>query len=243
MLMAFALLPFVSTMLGGLVALRHRSRLPIILAFTAGVLVSVVAFDILPEIIRLIREENVEPIRPMIALVGGFLLFHFLEKLLLIHHDSTATTSGLNDRTHPSIGTLSALALVGHSFLDGVGIGLGFEVSTMVGILVAMAVIAHDFSDGLNTVSLVLVHGNPDRRAFFFLIADALAPVLGAVSTHFFTLSEDALVLYLGFFAGFLLYIGASDILPEAHRQRSTVGMLLMTLLGTACIFAVTRFV
>jgi zinc transporter ZupT len=237
---AFAFFPFVSTMLGGLVALRHKSKLPWILAFTAGVLISVVAFDILPEIIRLVRDENVEPMRPMVALVGGFLLFHVLEKLLVIHHVSADSP---NVHTHPSLGTLSALALIGHSFLDGVGIGLGFEVSTMVGILVALAVIAHDFADGLNTVSLVLMHQNPDRRALFFLILDALAPVLGAVSTSLFTLSGDMLVLYLGFFAGFLLYIGASDILPEAHRQRSTVGMLAMTVLGTGLIFAVSHMI
>ena len=46
---------------------------------------------------------------------------------------------------------------------------------------------------------------------------DALAPVVGAASTLLFTVPPDVLVLYLGFFAGFLLYIGVSDILPEAH--------------------------
>jgi len=137
---------------------------------------------------------------------------------------------------------LSALALSGHSFLDGVGIGIGFKVSAAVGIVVAVAVIAHDFSDGLNTVTLMLVNKNTSRRALALLLVDALAPVLGAISTLFFTIPDAGLPVYLGFFAGFLLYIGASDILPEAHRQRSSAVTVALTVLGATFSFVVTRF-
>ena len=47
---------------------------------------------------------------------------------------------------------------------------------------------------------------------------------------------------YLGFFAGFLLYIGASDILPEAHREGSSGMTIALTVLGTVFAFGVTRF-
>jgi len=127
--------------------------------------------------------------------------------------------------------------------LDGVGIGLGFQVSSSIGVLVGLAVISHDFADGLNTVSLALTHQNPSKRAIKLLFTDALAPVLGAASTMFFTVPDTILLLYLGFFAGFLLYIGASDILPEAHSQHSPAAAILMTILGTLFIFAVTRFI
>ncbi len=77
--------------------------------------------------------------------------------------------------------------------------------------------------------------------AFFLLIVDALAPVFGFISTQFIKVSENWLLLYLGFFAVFLLYIGSSDILPEAHSQRSSYGTILMTLIGVIFIFAVTQ--
>ncbi len=234
------LMTFVSTLCGGLFGLKYRDRLHLILGFTAGVLLAVVSFDIFPEIMRLVGVLNVDPILPMAALVGGFLVFHILEKMLLIHHSQEEV---YGKHKHPTIGIISALALSGHSFLDGVGIGLGFQVSAAVGILVAVAVIAHDFSDGLNTVSLVLLHKNSDRRAYTFLIIDALAPIIGVLSTGFFRLPQSVLVLYLGFFAGFLLYIGASEILPEAHESHSSIGTILMTLLGVIFIFVVTRFV
>jgi len=84
---------------------------------------------------------------------------------------------------------------------------------------VAMAVIAHDFSDGLNTVTLMLSHRNSSKRALILLLVDATTPLLGAASTLLFRIPNQILILYLGFFAGFLLYIGASDLLPEAHSN------------------------
>ena len=83
----------------------------------------------------------------------------------------------------------------------------------------AIAVIAHDFADGLNTVTLMLVNKNSSRRALTMLLLDAIAPIFGVLSTVAVSIPNVALPYYLGFFAGFLLYIGASDILPEAHGR------------------------
>jgi zinc transporter ZupT len=231
---------FLSTSLGGLFALRHRDRLHLIMGFTAGVLVGLVAFDLLPEIFRVTGALRLDSAAPMLALVIGFLAFHIAEKLTLIHsgHETEYAV-----HKHPRVGLLSALALSGHSFLDGVGIGIGFRAGTAVGIVVAIAVIAHDFSDGLNTVTLMLVNRNAPRRALALLFVDALAPVLGVLSTLAITIPDGLLPLYLSFFAGFLLYIGASDILPEAHSEQSTLATILLTVLGAAFAFVVTRFV
>lgn len=240
MAIVFVILTFFSTLAGGLVGLKYKDKLHLILGFTAGVLISVIAFDIFPEIYELIKELNMDPVLPMVALVAGFLVFHIFEKLLLIHHEQEEM---YGPHKHPTVGVASALALAGHSFLDGVGIGLGFQVSSVVGVLVAIAVIAHDFSDGLNTVSLVLVHKNTSKKALKFLLIDAIAPLLGAFSTLFFTVPQNILILYLGFFAGFLLYIGASDILPEAHSEKSSIGTIFMTILGVCFIFFITRII
>src|SRR5689334_3828576 len=187
-----SLATFVSTCAGGLFALRYRDRLHYILSFTAGVLMGVVSFDILPTIFELARDNSLDGTGAMVALVVGFLLFHGLEKLVLIHH---VHESDYPAHHHPRVGVLSAVALAGHSFMDGVGIGLAFQVSPAVGLTVAVAVIAHDFCDGLNTVSLMLLHRNTTKRSIAMLVLDALAPVLGTVSTLGFTLSPAALVL------------------------------------------------
>ncbi len=232
------ILTFVSTFLGGLVGLKYKDKLHLILGFTAGVLLGVVAFDIFPELIDLLIKTQTPSVFAMGALVAGFLIFHILEKMLIIHH---AQEEEYGTHTHPSVGVLSAVALSGHSFLDGVGIGLGFQVSSAVGLLVAIAVISHDFSDGLNTVSLMLAHKNTTGKARMLLLVDAIAPILGVLSTLLFSVPDKILVLYLGFFAGFLLYIGAADILPEAHAHHSSKWTIFMTVIGVASIFLITR--
>lgn len=236
----FSFLTFISTALGGLFGLRNRGKLHYIMSFTAGVLLGVCFFDILPEAFNLVTENQFSTTPLFISLVFGFLLFHILEKFIAIHHSHEEEYA---DHKHPTIGIFGASGLSFHSFLDGVGIGLGFHVSSSVGILIALAVIAHDFSDGLNTVAIMLSNKNTTRKAFQMLLIDAVTPIFGVLSTYLFTIPNYMLLLYLGFFAGFLLYIGASDLLPEAHSKHSTWGMLVLTVLGASLIFLVTRLI
>lgn len=209
---------FGSTLAGGIIGLKNKDHMHRFLGFTAGVLLGVVAFDLLPEIFRLLGEEHRDPIWAMIAMVCGFLGFHIIEKSILIHHSQEHE---YELHHHPHVGVASALALIGHSFLDGIGIGLGFQAGTAVGITVAIAVIAHDFSDGLNTVNLMLLNDNKTRKAKLFLLADALAPVLGALSTLLFVISGAGLILYLGFFTGF-----CSTSVPAKSCQKRTASIL-----------------
>jgi zinc transporter, ZIP family len=231
----------VSTALGGLIALRYRDRMHLILGFTAGVLLGLVAFDLLPEVFALGGDMTVLGL-PAVAVTftAGFVLLHVVERSFSMHaahedeyHDHHHTTE------RPHLGLVSAAALTTHSFLDGVGIGLAFQVNEAVGLTVALAVIAHDFADGLNTVTLMLRHGNSTRRARIMLAADALAPVAGAALTLLITIPDRVLGLYLGFFAGFLLYLATGDILPEAHSRHPSRLTLFTTVCGVVFIGAV----
>lgn len=237
----FALAGFFSTFFGGLFALRYDGRLHYILSFAAGVLIGVVSFDVLPEIFELADQYQLDTTPAMIAFVAGFLVFHSLGQFMLVHH---ADEKGHKPRRHPHVGKLSAAALAMHSFIDGIGIGLAFQVSMDVGVIVAIAVIAHDFCDGMNTVSLMLLNKNTKKWATRMLVLDAVAPVLGAASTLAFQLPPEALLIFLGFFAGFLLYISASDILPEAHLQAPaarTAKLIALTCLGAVFIFLIVH--
>lgn len=232
---------FFSTLFGGLFAIKFKNKLHYIMAFASGVILGVVAFDIFPEIIEQVNIYNFDSVGVMIALVLGFLLFHILEKSILIQHCHEEDCA--IHHKHPHIGIASALALAGHSFMDGVGIGLGFQVSPTVGLLVAIAVISHDFTDGMNTITLMLNHNNSDKKSKLLLLLVAITPILGAASTLLFQVPPYFLSLYLGFFAGFLLYIGASDILPEAHAEKSSYKLIGLTILGTLFIFIITSLI
>jgi len=234
----FALSTFVSTAAGGLFALRNRDHLHLILGFTAGVLLGLVSLDLLPEVFRLNDGATVLGLPTvMLTFVLGFLALHVLERSMAMHH---AHEDEYGEHQHiPELGLASALALSAHSFMDGVGIGLAFQVGSGLGVAVALAVIAHDFADGLNTVSLMLRHGNSRNRARVMLAVDATAPLLGATSTLFFHLPDQVLALYLAFFAGFLLYLATGDILPEAHSRHPSALTLVMTVAGVCFIGAV----
>src|SRR3954451_19834744 len=115
-----ALAAVVSTALGGLFALRHRDQLHHILGFTAGVILGVVLFDVLPEIDELSAKTGLGFRTVMIALAASFLTFHGMEKWLLVHNAHEHEYAGHH---HPQVGLASALALAGHSLAGGLAAG------------------------------------------------------------------------------------------------------------------------
>lgn len=223
---------------GGIMALKNRKRLNLSLGLTAGILMGLVAFDLLPEIYEGTESNGIDIIWPMVALVVGFLGFHIIEKYILMHHNHEANYS---EHRHPHVGIASALALIGHSFIDGLSIGLAFQINSAVGAAVAIAVVGHRFVDGFNGINVMLMNKNKLSSAKKVLWVVAVAPILGAIVGSTFSLPETALTIYLGFFAGFMIYIGASDILPEAHRKNSSKITILMTILGALLMFAITK--
>jgi ZIP family zinc transporter len=229
-----ALVTFISTGLGGMAAIRLRDRLHLLLGFSSGAVLAVALFDLLPEVFTF---DHGASYMPMTAL--GFLAFFGLERYTAMHR--AREHPHLVGAHEPELGTMSAGGLAFHSFLDGVAIGAGFQTSVEMGLLIAFGIIAHDLSDGLNTVTVVLAHGNSRRRAVFWLIVDMSTPVLGAASTLMFNLRAGLLPWLLAFFAGSFLYIGASDLLPEAREHDSPL-VGVATCAGMLAIYLVTRF-
>lgn len=223
------------TILGGLFALKFKDKLHLILGFSAGALLGVAFFDLLPEAIELgVERYDVGVLASVIAL--GFAIFMVVDRLFVIHaHDDDSC----QNESHR--GKLGASSLAVHSFLDGMAIGLAFKVSSAVGIIVTTAVLVHDFSDGINTVNLILKNNGSKKQAFRWLLIDAAAPVLGVISTLFFTVSEASLGLILALFCGFFLYIGASDLLPESHHRHPTMLTTSMSVLGMLVLYSVIR--
>ena len=228
----FASFTLVSTGVGGMAAVRFHDRLHLLLGFSSGAVIAVALFDILPEIFSLGGGAGYLPLAGL-----GFLAFFALERYTAMHrareHEHRAAPH------EQELGALSAAGLTFHSFLDGVAIGVGFQTSPAIGLLIALGIIAHDLSDGLNTVTVVLAHGNPIRRATFWLGLDMLAPLVGAASTLLVDL-DGILPWILAFFAGSFLYIGASDLLPEAQEHDSPM-VGVATAAGMLTIYATTR--
>ena len=239
MVFLFILLAFAMILLGGFVGLRFRGQSHLLLGASAGIILGMVAFELLPESIELAETVGFEGWVPMMSFVVGFLCIHILERTLLMHH---AHEDGYASHTHPHMGKAQSIALIGHAFFDGLIIGLSFLVSNAVGISVALAILAHDFCDGLNTVSIMMRHGNSRRQTVLFLVGTAIAPVLGGLLSMAVTVPPFVLPIVLGWFAGVLLYIAAADVLPEAHAKHSGWNTISMTVIGVFVSFGITRF-
>jgi ZIP family zinc transporter len=227
-------LTVLSTLAGGLFALRFRRDVETLIALTGGVVVAVALFDVLPEALESVGDDH----RVMGIVGAGFLFFFFAERLLVLHHRDEPDQA----RAHKRVGVLGAAGLSLHSFVDGLGIGLAFGLDQTTGFLVFLAVVSHDFADGLNTVGFVLSQSNDRRQAVKWLAIDAAAPLAGAIVGTAMSLSEEKLGYLLAAYAGFFLYMGATDLLPEAHRHHSWLRVSLTTA-GFVAIFAVSLLV
>lgn len=233
MVLILSLATVVSTFLGGLFALRFKDQLHLILGFSAGAVIGVAFFDLLPEAITLSSTRyGLATATSVVAL--GFMVFMILDRWI--------TFCSRDYESRYRRGTLGAGSLSAHSFLDGLAIGLAFKVSNAVGLIVATAVLVHDFSDGINTVNLILKNKGTPQQAFRWLTLDAIAPALGVLSTLFFPLSETVLGLVLAVFCGFFLYLGTSDLLPESYHAHSTWWTTVATLLGMGVLYLAVRF-
>ena len=227
-----AALTVLSTLAGGFLAFRLRHEMHMLIALSGGIVVAVALFDVLPESIDAVGDGQ-----RVGTFVGvGFLAFFLAHKLLVLHHrDEDDQVRG-----HAQVGAFGAAGLSLHSFVDGLGIGLAFNLDTTTGFLVFVAVVSHDFADGLNTVSFVLRQGGTLERARRWLVVDAFAPLLGAiVGTTILDISEQRLGELLALYAGFFLYMGATDLLPEAHEHPSW-RRVAITLSGFAAVFAIS---
>ncbi len=247
MLILIAFATFVATLIGGLFALRFKDKLHLILGFSAGAVIAVAFFDLLPEALDLGKNfYDVSTVTTMVAV--GFLTYLILDRLIFLHahtHEDESEKDAHGSESEErslSRGILGAGSLSIHSFLDGVAIGLAFQVSAAVGAIVTAAVLAHDFSDGINTVNLILKNKGERSRALRWLIVDAAAPVLGVTSTLFFSLPERSLSIVLALFSGFFLYIGATDLIPESHHAHPKFLTTFMTLLGAGILYVAIHF-
>lgn len=237
MIIFISIAAFIFTLLGGLFALKFKDKLHLILGFSAGAVIGVAFFDLIPEAIEL--GSSAYEISTILAITSvGFIIYMILDRFIILHshHEETHDEHHTHNRGKLGAGSLSI-----HSFLDGIAIGLAFQVSSAVGAIVAIAVLVHDFSDGINTVNMILKNGGSRKQAMKWLAVDAIAPVIGIICTMFFTLEESSLGIILAIFSGFFLYIGASDLLPESHHNHPTIWNTALTVAGIAVIyFAVT---
>lgn len=221
-----------ATALGGLLALRAKDRLHLVLGLSAGLLLGLVAFELIPEVFKLSSDEFLGAPTVSIALIAGFLLLHFYEKFFGSHEPADSDYGHEHSHKANVAGGIGAVAMGIHIFIDGLALAIAFTINDALGFAVFVALLVHAFSDGLNLVAFLIKNGKWSKKAIWLLGVDSLARVGGAALGTTLTLSENFTALYLAVFAGIIIYLATSHILPEAHARHSSRWTLVATIAG-----------
>jgi len=216
----YALITSAATLTGGALPMYTRLRLVeqrYLVAFAGGAMVAIALFDLIPEM----EAHNA------VALMLGFFAIYLLEKLVMIHACGEAECE-----THV-MGWPALIGIATESLIDGLAIAVGFRVAPALGLLIALAVFAHELPRGLTTTVIMQEAGYSRRKVWAALLVDAGFAPLGVLLSGL--VPPSAFEPLIGFTAGIFLYVGASDLLPEAHR-RFNLRVVLATLAGGGLI-------
>jgi ZIP family zinc transporter len=141
-------------------------------------------------------------------------------RLILSHVSApnVADLSGADARK----GVLIIAVMTAHSVAEGVGVGASFGGGAALGIVITFAIAIHNVPEGL-AISLVLVpRGTPVRTAAWWSIFSSLPQPLLAVPAFIFVEQfKSVLPLGLGFAAGAMIWMVATELLPEATSRLS----------------------
>ena len=232
----FAILAAIATILGGLFSLRFSDYRHIIRAFSAGAVIGVCLFDLLKEAL-VSTQGHYDFSTVLLVMAFGFGIYFTISNWISLTSHSNDECKNKKHKTILGAGSLSL-----HSVLDGVALGLTFHVSPILGLAMACGIISHDFSDGINTTNMVIKNGGSFKEALHWLFIDALAPIVGVILTLFIVLSAHVMGLVLACFAGFFLYIGASDLIPECHHEHPKHLTSIMFFVGLLFMWVVIHF-
>jgi ZIP family zinc transporter len=216
------------------------------LGISAGILLGLVFFDILPESNELTSDLKINAIYFSIAVLAGFFILTMIERFML----SKGITHG-HDADGVKIkpfGTLGISALVVHGFMDGFVIPISLSASIPLGLIVTIAMVIHQIPDSFAAMSMSLAAGYTKKQTVKYVCITALDTPLGILIGVCALLGSNAVgfestivLLSLGFSAGTFLFVSAADLIPELQHSSKSMSVLLFILLGIAIIFGLTQ--
>ncbi len=231
---------FIMTLLGGAFGVKYRRNIIILMAFTAGVLIALSLFELIPEIFSLAQKTQASINSALFTIASGFIFLYAVNQYLF----KPQKTNGKDKKTlRSSSGLLATSEFCTHALLEGLTIGLSFQFNFGLGIIAAVAVVSHDFCDGLVTITLMLSSGNSVKASLGLLVIDAAAPIAGAVATLFFVMPDNYLVFFFSFLTGGFIYLGTMHLLHKSFQDNPKWITIVTFVSGILLIFVLARVV
>lgn len=166
-----------------------------------------------------------------LAVLVGFALFFILERVLHWHH---CHKHGENCSTHP----FTYLNIIGdglHNFIDGVVIMAAFSLSTELGIATTISVIIHEIPQEISDFGVLIYGGFSKIKALVFNFLSATLAILGTVCGFaLINVVQGIMPILAALTAGGFIYVAASDLIPELHKESN----FSKSLIAFFCFFA-----
>jgi zinc and cadmium transporter len=128
-----------------------------------------------------------------------------------------------------------------HNIVDGLVIASTFLVDIRLGILTTFLIIAHEVPQELGNFATAIYGGMKRNRAIIFTFLSQITCIVGGLFGYYF-LSKEMLLPLLPFAAGGFIYIAASDLIPELHKEpniKKSIISFILFLIGLAFIIGV----
>jgi zinc transporter, ZIP family len=197
----------VGTGLGCLIAvlMKNRGKGDFLYGFTAGFILVIVMFDLIPASI-----EYSGFLTCFISLILGAVFVFVLNKLL----------HGGIDEEKKTMGLLLFIAIALHNFPEGVAVGAGFEVDLGFAIFISLIMAVHNIPEGMAMGVGLLESGKSKRQVVIFGIIAGLPTCVGALAGNFFAhISPTFVGGGLGFASGAMLYVCLAELVPYGKRH------------------------
>lgn len=203
-----------------------------LVAISAGSLMGGAFLHLIPEALESVESAgHLASEKVFLAILAGFVIFFVLERVLHWHH---CHKHGENCEVHP----FTYLNLIGdglHNFIDGVVIVAAFSLSTELGVATTIGVVLHEIPQEISDFGVLIYGGFTKLKALLFNFLSGITAVVGAVvGFALVNVAQESIPVLVGITAGGFIYIAASDLIPELHKEPK----FYKSLIAFGCFFA-----
>ena len=185
----------------------------LLVSLSAGSLMGGAFFHLLPESV----EMSGNSLSVFVYTIIGLTAFFVLEKVIYWRHCHNTECS-----KHQHIGAMNLVGDAIHNILDGMVIFAAFAVSPALGWPVVVSVLVHEVPQELGDFGVLLYAGFSKTKALTFNFIIALSSILGVIMAYILLSNNYSVEKFLvPFAAGGFLYIAATDLIPEMHKEKA----------------------
>lgn len=227
-ILVFGFIAAAAEVLGGILVVSRktwpRRVQETFLALGAGFILALVFLKLIPASFSTLGESAA------LYVLLGFAALHFFEHAIVghlhfgeeIHHEVMVSKTA-------SVSAFTGLFI--HAFFDGLSISVGSLFDALLGLLIFLAVLLHKFPEGLTIGSIMLSGGYSRKTVLLSTVGIGVATMLGACTVFLFS-NVDAQItgIVFAFSAGTVVYVGASDLIPEINKSSDRIPPLIVFL-------------